>query len=389
MTTSIESDPKWKPVFPARLRKRDPLLAAEDTNPLFYAFQVLRREHKRSRWELLAFFGRSYLWSAVILVLIILPIFLFRQYGELIIIIFLMLYSLFETIRKKWLPKIQEPDPIRSMPREIQFLVTPDGIKREPGLDLWMCGISGRDVAEAIYLESRESGKWVSLGMVLTMWALLGGGFILASAAQNGTIWYKPTSLLSLHGLIFFTSLVWCSWEVFRWGHNYFMVAEAFHSVRFRRIGWQRMTRIKGFWKHQWDESKYKAKQLVTASFVFLGSFLIICTIIKFLTWTDNLDDLRSLPVWKDYLCDHQLSFLISIVLLEFATMFRLWTWIASRKVLAAVAPEIERAGGVFDLGLAIAAEPSDDVIRWWREYRQQSIRQTASTDEQEAAAAR
>lgn len=203
---STSVDPLAKPnpdaplpkVFSERARQRDRTLLAEDSNTLFRAFRERRLFHEppgafrkfsdwfsnRSMGQLLGTIGAVLLGIVLIL--------LAGIFGA-ILVAFLLSIGAVKARRRKITGG--------SMPMRIEHVFSRSGLRLEPAIDLYMTGATGRDVAEAIYLEYRERTRWtrfvigtitslplffIWLGMVLS--TEFDGGAAVAVSVLMGTI---------------------------------------------------------------------------------------------------------------------------------------------------------------------------------------------------------
>ncbi len=142
---------KTQPVFNEKMRKVDPLLAAEDTNALFQAFHE-RRNHMD---PLRLLKGQS------------LP------------------------------PNISPHKPIlvNTLPFYLTNVFGPLGFVRSAAIDIWMTGASGRDLAEAIYLENNLLRNEIS-SIFIFIWLIALGVYL---------VFGSPLSLMGMCLMIVWT----------------------------------------------------------------------------------------------------------------------------------------------------------------------------------------
>lgn len=185
-------------VFSDRARQCDRTLLAEDTNALFLAFRERRSFHappgafrkladwfsNRSMGQLLGTIG------AVLLAIVL--IIAAGVFGA-VLVAFLLSLGAVKARRRKIAGG--------SMPMRIEHVFSRSGLRLEPAIDLYMTGATGREIAEAIYLEYRERtrrtrfllGTIVSLPLLLVWLGMVlstdfEGGAAVAVSVLMGTI---------------------------------------------------------------------------------------------------------------------------------------------------------------------------------------------------------
>lgn len=153
-----------KPLFPDWLRRLDPLLAAEDTNPLF---EAIRLHERRRRWELAAGAEQVGELAARIGMLA----------TRLVAVVVLLVVTVATVgLTRRWLLQIARD---LARPHRLAASLVPARVDRIFGgncftekvaVDLWLTGLTGREVLEALYLERRS--EWVRTLVVI--WTLIG-----------------------------------------------------------------------------------------------------------------------------------------------------------------------------------------------------------------------
>lgn len=190
-------------LFTDAQRSREPLLAAEDSNPVFGAF-ARRRLHHSASW--MNDFAGGLQSPAFVsgLILCLLPVVC------LLVTFFGMKDSTLVTILVLSLsgqPLIAKPatSPTNTIPAASIGLFSVSGASTSLIVDLWMCGITGRDIAEAIYLDYRRQnlafGIWPLPALLISM--------LLAAALMLGRSLASPLGLLLLCAVSISTTLYW------------------------------------------------------------------------------------------------------------------------------------------------------------------------------------
>ncbi len=183
-----------KSAFPEWLKRCDPVLEAETTNGVYQAFR--ERRVRRGAWRtyrglfigLAAFAGASLVWISVVIFLV--PLLLTLSFTPTVYFLLnagIIAAILYFRFRRK---------PFRARTREFPFRVgvifSPVAWNEELAVDLWMTGATGYDIAEALYLEMRET------------WVLELVAFTLAYLAFYGILAYLLHSLFTFpDGVVF------------------------------------------------------------------------------------------------------------------------------------------------------------------------------------------
>lgn len=145
-TTDTASMP---PAFPAWMRDRDPMLAAEDTNGLFQAFRLRRAGRE---------INLPYLPDPAIMALCSLAGLVAISDWRIVVVmattVLVSLLAWFVALNRR--VRAGERLPLRLT--QIFSSAAPRQLGGSLGRDLWLLPLAGSEVAEAIYLEQREGG---------------------------------------------------------------------------------------------------------------------------------------------------------------------------------------------------------------------------------------
>jgi hypothetical protein len=161
-----------KSAFPRWLKRLDPFLENESDNAIYQAFRLRRVEHSRSagRRLFLLFREADFLTQlgitigSVLLLIAVLRI--AGGFGVTLLVIIGSIAGRF--LRKK---RVQSS----LLPRYAQEVFGKMGFHEQAAVDLWMTGLTGRELLTAFYLENRERGwKTIPAGMILVLALALG-----------------------------------------------------------------------------------------------------------------------------------------------------------------------------------------------------------------------
>ncbi len=135
--------------FPAWMRRFDPMLAAEETNCLYHLFRMRDREHPTTEWRWNPFRVELRTFFKALAAMVILTT---------SIVLAVTLSCFFLSIAAILLPILRyggarRPLDDGRLPRHASEVFSPNGYRRQSALDLWMTGLPGSEVVEAIYLE--------------------------------------------------------------------------------------------------------------------------------------------------------------------------------------------------------------------------------------------
>ncbi len=181
------------PAFPEWLKRWYPTLRAEETNTLFQAFRRRRiLYHPSIRARLRNSFDPK-VWGVVgsivaVIITVVLSPFLFGRAGIFVVSIFSILFwpliigigVLMFTLRNARRKKGDAP----FLPARIGAVFGEDGFQLHAATDVWMTGCTGREVAEAIFLENYE--RWYrSTGYVCLVAVLFPSAVVLYFARAD------------------------------------------------------------------------------------------------------------------------------------------------------------------------------------------------------------
>lgn len=195
------SDPasQPRPAFPQWLRELDPLLEAEDTNPIYEAFRRRRTVHARARigtWLRPAQWTTAVFYGAIVLLSILLVVWLMQLIGCCAIPIgFLPGLLVARRLQRHRIAGTH-------LPRYLSDVYSKGGYVEHAAIDLWMSGLRGRDAVEAIYLETRERRwKWVLAVVAFAAAAYIGTFFLRAGLL-------RPVAYVHAAAVLYF------AWEI-------------------------------------------------------------------------------------------------------------------------------------------------------------------------------
>lgn len=153
-----------KRLFPDWLRRLDPLLAAEDTNPLF---EAVRRHELRRRRRFAP--GAEQIGEITWFVGV--------QLGRLMLTVVLLVLTVVTVgLTRRWLQQVarelNKPHRLAAslVPARVDRIFGGHRFAEQVAVDLWLAGLTGREVLEALYLEQRR--EWVRTLVVI--WTLIG-----------------------------------------------------------------------------------------------------------------------------------------------------------------------------------------------------------------------
>lgn len=161
-----------KSAFPRWLKRLDPFLENESDNAIYQAFRLRRVEHTRSagRRLLLLIRQADFLTHlGVSIGFILLLIIALRKGGGFGVWLLVIVGSIVgRFLRKK---RVQSS----LLPRYAQEVFGKMGFHEQATMDLWMTGMTGRELLTAFYLENRERyWKSIPIGMILALALALG-----------------------------------------------------------------------------------------------------------------------------------------------------------------------------------------------------------------------
>ncbi len=161
-------EPNPHRLFPGWLRRLDPLLEAEDTNPLFEAFRVRECEHLRRRgwfsWSWRRARRRASAWGRtalnVMLILVVFSILTIAVRSVFLVLALVLGISLFSVISRMVHSSGRFPSSSTDLMMNLRRT-------KQAALDIWLTGITAHEVAVALYLEGRR-GEWKVILLVLS-----------------------------------------------------------------------------------------------------------------------------------------------------------------------------------------------------------------------------
>jgi len=173
----------------------DPLLAAEDSNPLYEAFRRRRRLYRRPWWNSL----RPSSWAGTRWLRAPAAVFLFALliFSGVGCILLLVAAPVFAIARQRIQRRVRAA---RGLPKTLNSVFSFRGVHADAATDIWMTGCSGRTVAEALYLEAVER-DWkvqacypVLIGVVLVVvcsavYPVFSSGGLILLAANAAFTW--------------------------------------------------------------------------------------------------------------------------------------------------------------------------------------------------------
>lgn len=177
-----------KPIFPPWLVRHDPVLARVEDNGIYMAFRARRREHRgRGVRKIVRALSRLDVWLSIAISLVIIAVAIFYTQWLCPAMLLLVLFGFFQRGRS---------EAHFEMPLRASALISSEGACNTNALrDLWHCPGGGRELAEAIYLESREQ-------TVFWAWALavfVAAVSVIVQAAAGNLL--SPAMLLFLPAL--------------------------------------------------------------------------------------------------------------------------------------------------------------------------------------------
>lgn len=189
------------------MRRLDPHLVAEDNNALFEAFCRLR-EGRRGwldvRWPRVEDLSQLVASSLVVVI----TVGLFFIIGCCALLIPPLLWLLFSLARSS------KRRAGGAFPRTVGGVFAPSGFHEEAAVDLWLAGARGREILEAIYLESRRSSPLVCLLITLLATLPVAGLLILAFLFMG-----MPPAAMGLFRLVYLAPgiilFIWLLCELF------------------------------------------------------------------------------------------------------------------------------------------------------------------------------
>lgn len=172
------------PAFPGWLKRRFPALRGEETNALYQAFRrrrCLYRPGFRARLRALIHL-RGIVFvvqvAAIFALLVLAPLlFLFRAGGlatGLLAILFWPIVigtAILGMVLRN--PRTRHGD-LAYLPTRVGEVFGDSGYRLQGAIDIWMCGFTGRDVAEAIFLENFERAWKPTIAAILLTFGLVG-----------------------------------------------------------------------------------------------------------------------------------------------------------------------------------------------------------------------
>ncbi len=149
-----------KSAFPAWLKRLDPILEVEETNGLYQAFRErrLRMGRRRTLVAIAGSFAPILPLVAVTTALMILALAGESRWVQRLTPLLALVVCCFAAcvIFQRFTNRARKRTSV-GMPLYIGEVFSPLAWQEQAALDLWMTGARGRDVAEAIYLETRET----------------------------------------------------------------------------------------------------------------------------------------------------------------------------------------------------------------------------------------
>lgn len=182
-----------KPAFPAWMRRYDPLLDAGETNALFDAFRRRRFHTRRRRLRFSA--GEAITTSVSVILFVGVGYLLFtRGFSFTSIAWYAILASVVIHVFQ-WL--LHHDAPASSpLPRSSSALLGSGAADPTALADVWLTGASGRDFAEAIYLELNERNRSSLIGGPIILFVMQAGiyfaicHFVLKTIPVGDTIYF-------------------------------------------------------------------------------------------------------------------------------------------------------------------------------------------------------
>lgn len=192
-----------KPRFPDWMRRLDPHLACEDHNAVHEAFRLLGRSRRLGT----RFRGRDLVYLAGGIMMVLVTVFLFFFIGCCALLLPALV----------WLPiahvRSQSKITGGAFPRSVGAVFSPTGFHEQGAVDLWLSGARGRDILEAIYLESRRHSLVAPIVFTtVCALALVGGGHAAWQAMlASGAVTFP----MIVYFLLAAAMLMWLLLEVF------------------------------------------------------------------------------------------------------------------------------------------------------------------------------
>lgn len=207
------------PIFPRWMRAVDPVLEAEHDNALFEAFRLRRRVYKPRLRDRLRNRATWLRWGGVagallaVAALVVATLWLTQGAAIVLLVLFVAVASGLA---------IRRPNRTTLMPRRLAEVFSRGGIAIFAARDIYLMGVGGQKLAEAMYMELRE--RQVRLVQIVTVVLLVGIPF---GSWVSGQVFGYPYSFIGLPGL----AVLACS-LFFLWAIRRFLIAAGMETAR-------------------------------------------------------------------------------------------------------------------------------------------------------------
>lgn len=208
--------------FPVWQRRLDPFLEAAETNLPYQLFRMRRREHGGPRFLSFATYPLMSLfkWMATGVIFAAgLALAFFYSCFFLVLPLMTLPFIRFVSSGKRLSGA--------SMPRSVGAVFSRHGYHEQAAIDLWMAGVSGRDVAEAIYMEQMGRARWFLMLAYVPLWTAVWLVYILRVGIEG----YGP--MMATIGLPFF------AWHLFGTLYSVLMRRHGVVEMRERLNTWR------------------------------------------------------------------------------------------------------------------------------------------------------
>lgn len=175
-----------KPAFPKWLKEMDPVLQAEETNAVFQAFRARRLDYGGGGWRsLFRRRARANMSPALIamwigLLAVVFVGCLISPFVAALAAVFLVPFIQQKSTRQRIIGEF--------LPKRVSQVFSEKGFFESAAIDLWLTGVKGSEVAEAIYLEKREVNFGSSVLALLVLWlvGIVGYGMFGSPLSMHG-----------------------------------------------------------------------------------------------------------------------------------------------------------------------------------------------------------
>lgn len=341
-----------KPQFRPWMRRLDPMLAQEDSNAIYNAFRAWREEHTRGLWGRMS---RTFRTNPLFILYAIGAVMGFVLVVALVAFVGCLGFILLAVVGVAVSALLSKMRKTGALPRTVAGLFS-GGIHSEAVHDLWLTGITGRELMMAMYLERRRQSFAVSLILSLLLTAMVVIPYIGVNLSESRGP--HPMQFLC------FGMVAWFLVEVFlsSWTGG---MTQAASKMRATLDLWRSSTAV----GHVAREIGRQLFDLMKVGLVLFVIYIVLFGCVLLVTFLAEhvamVKQFLGLPVIKDWVFE----WIFSLFLLVLALPLHLRRRPTLRKNLAAIEEHLRHADFAFDYRVAGELVNDPDGRDWacWR----------------------